>query len=173
MKKCLFLTGILLTLLTVNSFAQWPGYFYGFQLLDENGKNIDSTNTGFKMKTVLCKECDGLILSIKECDDKLTWRFYAGGNKNLEKTNGLEIDKIADGEVSETMTIEFPASMTGGTNPYYANLYIGTLKFRKGKYSVKFPKTAEEWDSLKELKICQLSYMDVTFLDISEYQNEK
>jgi hypothetical protein len=170
MKLKIIVFALCLMIISLKGYSQWPGYFYGFELIDKSGKNIDSLNQNYMMKTIRCSECKEIILSIKICDDNKTWRFYGGGNHELETTNMLEINKLTEGKISESMTLVFPAPYTGGEHKYYANLYVGKIKFKKGTYKIGLPETSAEWDALKELKLCQLPYMDVTFLDIRDYQ---
>ena len=162
---CFFITAI-----SVKSFAQWPGYFYAFELKDSDGNIIDSNNTNYKMTTLPC--CTAIVMSINICEGNKTWHFYAGGNANLDKTNSLKIEKMENGIPVETMTIDFPATLSGGKEKFYRDLYAGEIKFKKGKRKIKLPKTDDEWDSLKELKekICRLSYAVSLYYDISEFQ---
>ena len=79
--------------------------------------------------------------------------------------NKLEITRT--GDVKEKMIIAFLPSSHGDRN--YEHLYIGTIPFRDGTFTVKLP-PSEDWSALKKIKLCPLSYMDYYFLDISEYQ---
>lgn len=159
---------IIILLFAVSSvFAQWPGYFYTFELKDGSGKSVDSNSSGFKMETIKANISSDIMLSIKMCDDNKTWRFYEGGFHDLDKTHKL---KVTDLNSDDEMIIEFPSSFSGGDESYYRNLYAGEIKFKKGTYKIKLPATDGEWNALKEKKVCPLSYMDVTYYDISSFQ---
>jgi hypothetical protein len=170
MKNKMVLTGLLLITLTSAAFAQWPGYFYAFELKDPDGNIIDSNNTNYKMTALPC--CNEIVTGISICEGNKTWHFYAGGNANLDKTNSLKIERMENGSPVETMIIDFPATLSGGKEKYYRDLYAGEIKFKKGKRKVKLPKTDDDWDNLKELreKICRLSYAISVYYDISEFQ---
>jgi hypothetical protein len=161
---------LLLTLLSVKSFCQWPGYFYAFELKDSKGNIIDTNNTEYKMTSVSC--CEGIITGIKMCEGNKTWHFYAGGNVNLDKTNTLKIERMENGTAAETMTIEFPSTLSGGKEKFYRDLYVGGISFKKGTFKVRLPKTDDDWDNLPELreKICRLSYAVSVYYDISTFQ---
>lgn len=154
------------------SFSQWPGYFYAFGLKDSVGNIIDSTNKSCTMKTIPCGNCNGLVLGIKICEGNTIWHYFAGGNTNLDKTNFLQIIKKDNNSASDTMTIEFPPTLSGGKEKFYRDLYIGDVIFRKGTYKVILPKSDDEWDNLPELKekICRLSYAVSLYYDISKFQ---
>jgi len=153
-------------------FAQWPGYFYAFELKDSEGNAIDSISNDYRMKTIVCSECkDEIVMGIRICEDNKTWRYYAGGNyKYLGRTNMLKIEKVMNGNVVETMTIEFPAPLSGVEENYYRNLYAGELKFKKGTHKIKLPETDDEWNNLKEMKLCPDNINDYSFHDISKFQ---
>ncbi len=163
---------ILLILSAFNIKAQWPGYFYAFELKDSDGNLIDSNSTNYKMLAIPCTECSGLLVTIKICEGNKTWHFYAGGNTDLYKTNTLQIIKIENGIPSDTMTIEFPPSLSGGKEKFYRDLYAGELKFKKGRVKIKLPKTDDNWDNLNEIKekICRLYYAASLYYDISGFQ---
>jgi hypothetical protein len=163
-------TLLILLFVTATSFSQWPGYFYTFILKDSDGKVIDSSNKNYQMETIKGVESDDLLLSIKMCDDNSAWRFYEGGYHGLDKTHMLKITNSGTGEV---MTIKFPPSMSGGKEKYYRDLYAGKIKFKKGTYKIKLPESDDEWDDLKEIKICPLSYMTNHYYDISGFQNQR
>lgn len=158
--------------ITSRIYSQWPGYFYAFELKDSKENIIDSNNTNYKMTTVPCSECTGLVLGINMCEGNQIWHYYAGGNRDLDKTNSLKIEKFENGIVTETMTIVFPPTLSGGKEKSYRDLYIGALVFKNGKYKVKLPKTDDEWDNLPEMKekICKLSYAVSLYYDISAFQ---
>lgn len=149
--------------------AQWPGYFYAFVLTDSEGNAIDSSNKEYKMTPVKSSETSGVLLSVKICDDNRTRRYYEGA-VDLDKTNKLKIEKMKDGLAVETMVIEFPSSLSGGKDKFYRDLFAGELKFQEGTYTVKLPETDKQWDALKEIKLCPLSYMDFSLYDISKFQ---
>lgn len=150
-------------------FSQWPGYFYAFELKDKEGNIIDTNSTDFKMTPISATE--NLITGISICEGNKMWHFYAGGNLDLDKTNTLKIEKIKNAETTETMIIEFPASLSGGKEKFYRDLYIGTITFKKGTYKVKLPETGNQWDNLKEKKgVCPLDYAISTYYDISNFQ---
>ena len=154
-------------------FAQWPGYFYAFELKDSGGNKIDSASANYKMTTVPCNDCgDNIVMGISICGDNKTWRYYAGGYyQYLDNTNMLKIEKIVNGTAAETMIIEFPATLSGGKDKYYRNLYIGELKFKKGTYKIKLPETNNAWDGLKEIKLCPDGVNEnYSFFDISKFQ---
>ena len=69
------------------------------------------------------------------------------------------------------MTIIFPPTSHGG-NRTYENLYLGKLVFSPGSYIVKLPQSDEEWKSMEEIKVCLLSHMDYSYLDISKLQKQ-
>src|SRR4030095_6764763 len=98
-----------------------------------------------------------------------TWKLYEGGfaYKGLDKINSLIITK--KGDTKETMIILFPPS-SQGEDRQLKNLYVGTLQFKDGTYFVKLPQNTDEWSSSKEIKLCPLSYMDYSFIDISGFQ---
>ncbi|MCI0448777.1 MAG: hypothetical protein L0Y79_03195 [Chlorobi bacterium] len=152
-------------------FAQWPGYFYTFELKDSLGNIIDSTSKNYIMKTVPADDKD-VILGIRICDDNKTWRFYEGGYGDLNKIQKLRIVKTVD-EYDEIMIIEFPGTLSGGEQKHYMNLFAGTLIFKRGAYTVKLPEKDAEWDNLKEIKICPDGVNDYSFFDISRFQNSK
>ena len=170
MKNKIVLAALLIITFTSGVFAQWPGYFYAFELKDPDGNNIDSNNTNYKMTTVSC--CTTIVTGIKICEGNKTWHFYAGGNSNLDKTNSLKIEKMENGSPVETMIIDFPPTLSGGKEKFYRDLYVGEIKFKSGKRKIDLPKTGDEWDNLKELKekICRLSYAISLYYDISELQ---
>lgn len=158
-------------LLTLNCFSQWPGYFYSFELKDSDGNAINSKNENYVMTPIPFDKSSDIMLSIKICEDNKTWRWYEGGYHDLDKTHRLKIEKYND-EFSEIMYIEFPSSLSGGKEKYYRNLYVGSLTFKKGTYTIKLPKTDDEWDALKEIQKCPLSYMNYSYHDISKFQKQ-
>ncbi len=168
-KRILPIALVLLTFASA-SYSQWPGYFYAFELKDSDGKTIDSNNTIYKMTAVPC--CTTIVTGITICNGNMTWHFYAGGNKDLDKTNSLKIEKKDNGTAVETMVIEFPPTLSGGNEKFYRDLYLGTLNFKDGTYVVQLPKTDDEWDALPEMKekICRLSYAVSLYYDISKFQ---
>lgn len=146
--------------------AQWPGYFYTFVLKDNSGNIIDSSNKNYEMTTIKATDSSDIMLSIKTCDNYI-WRFYEGGYHDLDKTHMLKIKNIITGK---EMIIQFPSSLSGGKEKYYRDLYAGEIKFVKGTYKIKLPETDNQWDGLKTITICQLSYMNLVFYDISGFQ---
>ena len=173
MKNKIILTVLLGILFVPELFSQWPGYFYAFELKDADGKTIDTTTKNYTGETIVCDGCgENIVLGIRICEDNKTWRFYAGGNyTHLDRSNFLRIDKMVNGEVSETMTIEFPATLSGGKEKYYRNLYAGVITFKKGKHKIKLPKTDNGWDNLKKIKLCPDSInSNYSFYDISNFQ---
>ena len=163
-------TIIIFLIVTGTALAQWPGYFYTFVLKDNNGNVIDSSNRNYEMTTVKAEGSSDIMLSIKMCDDNSAWRFYEGGYHGLDQTHMLKITNSSTGEV---MTIKFPSSMSGGKEKYYRDLYAGAIKFKKGTYKIKLPESDDEWDDLKLIYICPLSYMTNRYYDISSFQNQK
>lgn len=163
-------TVIFIIVLVSGSYAQWPGYFYAFELKDAEGNTIDTNNTNYKMTPVSATE--NLVTGIEICDGNKIWHFYAGGNKDLDKTNSLRIEKMNNGSVIETMTVYFPATLSGGKEKFYRDLFVGELKFKKGKLTVRLPETDNQWDNLPKLeeKICRLSYAKSVYYDISGFQ---
>ena len=160
---------IVIVLVSLKAEAQWPGYFYAFELKDADGNFIDSTSSNYKMKTIKFNDSSKVILDIEICNNNKTWRYYEG-YKDFNKVNKLEIKKIVEGNVSETMIIEFPSSLTGGKEKHYANLYAGIIKFKNGNYKIKLPNTPEEWDALKEIELCPDPNNYNVYCDISKYQ---
>jgi hypothetical protein len=80
---------------------------------------------------------------------------------------------MADGIVSETMTIEFPATLSGGKDKHYLNLYAGTIVFKAGNYKIKLPEADGDWDKLKEMKLCPDEInSNYKFYDISGFQTQ-
>jgi len=168
-------TLIILILFSASVHSQYPGYFYAFELKDADGKSIDTTTKEYTGKTIVCSGCEeNIVLGIRICEDNKTWRFYAGGNyTHLDRSNLLRIDKLVNGEVSETMTIEFPATLSGGKDKYYRNLYAGVITFKNGNYKVMLPKTDEEWNNLDEIKLCPDKVnSNYSFYDISRLQKQ-
>ncbi len=173
MKTLLILILFSAALYSPDLFSQWPGYFYAFEMKDSDGNKLDSSTSNYKMTTVPCSDCgDNIVMGIRICGDNKTWRYYAGGYyQYLVKTNMLKIEKVSGGKVTETMTIEFPATLSGGKEKFYRNLYIGELKFKKGTHKVKLPETDNQWDNLKEIKLCPEGVNeDYSFYDISKFQ---
>ena len=85
-------------------------------------------------------------------------------------TQKLKIEKKIKGKSIEEMIIEFPPSISGGKEKYYRDLYAGTLKFKNGIYEIKLPATDDQWDKLKEIKVCPDTYNRNGYFDVSEYQ---
>jgi hypothetical protein len=170
MKNKIIIAVLLGILVLPELFSQWPGYFYAFELKDADGNIIDTNNTNYKMTTVRATE--NLITSVSICEGNKIWHFYAGGNRDLDKTNSLKIEKLKNGEVVETMTIEFPSSLSGGKEKFYRDLYVGTINFKKGKHKIKVPETDNQWDNLNKMeeKICRLDYAVSVYYDISKFQ---
>jgi len=164
---------IIVILFSASVYSQWPGYFYTFELKDAEGKSIDTTTREYTGEAVICSGCkENIVVGIRICTDNKTWRFYAGGNfTHLDRANFLRIDKTVNGEVSETMTIEFPATLSGGEKKFYRNLYAGILTFKNGNYKIMLPKTDEEWNNLSEVKLCPDKINEnYSFYDISSFQ---
>jgi hypothetical protein len=147
--------------------AQWPGAFYTFELKDSDGKIIDSLRTDYKFSIDEASSTGPAGIEI--CENNKLWRFYKG-DKNLYVANFLIIEKISAGNVKEKMMIKFPPPITGGDHKYYANLYIGPIKFIPGTYKVRLPKTPGDWDALKEIELCSQMNSYNIYLDISKYQ---
>jgi len=148
--------------------AQWPGNFYTFYLEDSSGHVIDAGDNAYKLSTI---QVDSFtVLGIEPCKDKKLWRFYEGGNHYMGSTQKLKIEKTTKGKSTAVMIIEFPPSISGGKEHYYRNLYAGTLKFRNGIYKIKLPATDDQWDKLKEIKLCPSDYDFNPYFDVSEYQ---
>jgi len=110
--------------------------------------------------------------SIDLCEDNTMWRLYKG-DVNLYVPSFLTIEKLSEGTASEKMYIEFPPPLTGGKDKYYAHLYAGVIKFIPGKFKIRFPKTPEDWDALKEREFCPDQYNYNMYLDVSKYQKIK
>jgi hypothetical protein len=161
--NALFLLGFIF-----NAVAQWPGNFYTFFLEDSSGYAIDTGNNAYKMSTI---QMDSFtVLGIDLCKDNKLWRFYEGGNHYMGSIQKLKIEKTVKGKSPEVMIIVFPPSISGGKDQYYRNLYVGTLKFRNGIYKIKLPGTDDQWDKLKEVKLCPNEYDHNGYFDVSEYQ---
>src|SRR5438132_469049 len=109
MKTKIISVALLIIILSLKAYGQWPGYFYAFELKDAKGNVIDSSNTDYKMTTMPC--CTTIVTGIKICEGNKTWHFYAGGNSNLDKSNSLKIERMENGSTAETMIIEFPATL--------------------------------------------------------------
>ncbi len=171
MKNKIFLLSLLFIIATtLNAVAQWPGNFYAFILKDAEGNIIDSASNNYKMIAI---SNNGVEINIKSCADKITWRFYEGGNHYMGSTQKLIIEKLLNGKTSEVMTIVFPPSISGGKEKYYRNLFVGNLKFKSGTYKIRLPATDKQWDEIKEIKVCEDGHdYDSNFFDISEYQNK-
>ncbi len=163
MKNILKIAIIFLALTTLKVYSQWPGSFYSFELKDIDGKNIDSLNTDFSFTYDMSNP---YLLGIKMCDDGKTWRFYKG-DKNLYISNTLTVTKKSTGE---SMVFDFPPPMSGGKEKYYRNFYTGVFTFKSGSYKILLPESDSDWDNLKEIKICPLSYMNAVYYDISKFQ---
>jgi len=148
--------------------AQWPGHYYAFILKDQNGNLVDSSDHKYSMKTESYHDSSEVMLSIDMCENNKTWKFYIG-YKDLDLPHKLRIEKTIDG-VQEVMSIEFPSTLSGGKEKYYRNLYAGKIKFQKGLFRIRLPETDDEWDELKELKLCPDQYNNYTFYDISKFQ---
>jgi len=148
--------------------AQWPGHYYGFILKDAEGMIIDSSNHNYSMKTESYDDSSEVMLNIDMCDDNKTWKFYIG-YKDLDLPHKLRIEKTVNG-IREVMIIEFPPTLSGGTEKFYRNLYAGKIKFRKGQFRIRLPETDDEWDRLKGSKLCSDQYNNNTFYDIREFQ---
>ncbi|MGH2575543.1 MAG: hypothetical protein ACRDFC_07580, partial [Ignavibacteria bacterium] len=133
---------LILFFLSDSAFAQWPGFFYTFELKDNNGKFIDTSNENYRITTVMPDTSEDVILGIRICEDNKTWRFYVGGYyKDLGKTRKLKIEKLNDPGEVDIMIIEFPSTLSGGKEKYYRNLYAGEIKYIKGTYRIKLPKS--------------------------------
>ena len=168
MKIKIIVTLIFLSFSLYKLHAQTPGFFYAFELQDEMGYTIDSSIKNWEMIPVKNDSVDEMMLHIEICEDSKTWKFYEGGfgYKGMDKMNKLEI--IRTGNLTQKMTIEFPPTSHGEARNY-ENLYLGIIEFKEGTYTVKLP-PLDEWKNLKQIKLCPLSYMDYSFLDISGYQ---
>ena len=159
----LFLLGFIF-----NAVAQWPGNFYTFFLQDSSGHEIDAGNNAYKLSAIRVDSFT--MVEIKPCKDNKLWRFYEGGNHYMGTTQKLKIEKAGRGKSTEVMIIEFPPSISGGKEQYYRDLYAGTLKFRNGTYRINLPETDDQWDKLKEIKVCPDTYNRNGYFDVSEYQ---
>jgi hypothetical protein len=173
MKKGIFLlTSILLSIsFSFHAFAQWPGNFYAFILKDASGNIITPGNKDYKMIAIDDTAMD-VVVGIKICKDDTVWRFYEGGNHYMGSTQKLKIVKDVNGKNPEDMIIEFPPSFSKGKEQYYRNLYAGELKFKKSTLVIKLPQTDEQWDNLKELKLCEDGINFTSYYDVSSYQNK-
>jgi len=150
--------------------AQYPGYFYTFKLTDAKGKIITLNVKDYEMKTVRPAN-SRVLLQIDMCrDDPAILHFYEG-YKDFDTIQQLQITKL-NSKPKEMMVIEFPPTLSIGQEPFYHNLYVGDLIFRKGVYKVKLPSTAKEWDGLSIKHLCP-DYGGVdTFYDVSSLQDE-
>jgi len=148
--------------------AQWPGYFYGFTFTDAAGKLITKDNKDYAFKIIRPEKGD-IMLDILMCDDSTTIRFYAGGNNGLYDSHKLEVTHVPD---KTKMTIEFPPSISGGSDKYFRNLFLGNLNFKKGNYQIKLPATDAAWDSLKEKHFCPDYGGNDSYWDISALQHQ-
>ena len=150
--------------------GQYPGYFYTFKLTDTNGKIITLKDNDYKMVAV--KPVNSrVLLQIDTCrDDPAILHFYEG-YKDLDTIQQLQVTKM-NSHPKEMMIIEFPPALSTGKEPFYHNLYVGSLIFRKGIYRVKLPSTGKEWDELSIKHLCP-DYGGVdTFYDVSSLQDE-
>jgi hypothetical protein len=146
--------------------AQWPGYFYAFTVTDDAGKVITKNDKPYRLIPVKPAAGD-IMLDVLTCDDSTTTRFYVGGYHGLSDTHWLEIIRAS---TKEKMTIEFPSALSGGTDKYYRNLFVGKLIFRPGSYRVKLPASDSAWDNLHEIHFCP-DYGGVdSYWDVSELQ---
>jgi len=164
---------IIVILFSASAYSQWPGYFYTFELKDAEGKSIDTTRREYTGEAIICSGCEeNIVVGIRICADNRTWRFYAGGNySHLKNSNFLRIDRMVDGKVNETMTIEFPATLSGGQNKFYRNLYAGIITFKEGNHKINLPETDNDWDNLKEINLCPDKINNnYSFFDISIFQ---
>ena len=153
-------------LISVYARAQWPGYYYAFVLEDTNGNIIDSSDHSYLMEPKAGSDSFKVLLNIEMCEDIKTWKYYEG-YKDFDKVNYLKINKAGD---TEAMIIEFPPSLSAGKDRYYRNLFLGIIKFKRGVYKVRLPQTDDEWDSLKQIKLCSDPYNENRFFDISDFQ---
>ena len=168
-RKILFLTSIFIASFLFHSYAQWPGNFYAFVLKDAKGSIITPASAEYEMIVIPDSSTD-VVLDIKICKDDSTWRFSEGGNHYMGSTQKLKIVRTINGETPENMIIEFPPSISKGKEQYYRNLYAGDLKFKNATIKIKLPKTGVQWDSLKEMKLCEDGINFTSFYDVSSYQ---
>ena len=167
MKNKILLVLILFSV-PIPAFAQWPGYFHTFLLEDPSGKPITASNSDYRITPIHLKGSN-MLLSVKVCPDGKTWRYYAGGDyKEFGKLQRIKIERTSS--KAETMVIEFPPPLSKGSHPAYTNLFLGTLKFSMGKYRVKVPDSASQWDGLKEIKLCPDNINNYSFSDVSGFQ---
>ena len=153
-------------LIPMSACAQWPGYFYAFTLTDDAGKLITKNDKQYQIRPVKPASSD-IMLDVLMCDDSTTTRFYVGGYHGLSDTHGLEIIRLS---TKAKMTIEFPSALSGGTDKYYRDLFVGKLTFRPGSYRVRLPASDSAWDNLHEIHFCpDYGGMD-SYWDISELQ---
>lgn len=148
--------------------AQWPGYFYSFTLTDASGKLITTSNKDYTFKAIKPAKGD-IMLDVLMCSDSVTIRFYVGGNHGLYDAHSLEITNVPG---KTKMTIEFPPSISGGTEKYFRNLFTGNLNFKKGDYQIKLPASDSAWDNLKEKHFCPDYGGDDSYWDISALQHQ-
>ncbi len=99
---------IFIILISVDSSAQYPGAFYGFELKDADGKRVDSLSKDYKMTL----DTAAGPKSIDLCEDNKTWRLYKG-DVNLYVPSILTIEKLLEGKTSEKMHLKFPPPLTG------------------------------------------------------------
>lgn len=160
---------ILILLFTaISVHAQWPGAYFTFQLKDKDGF-ITADNDNYKI--FLDKSTVVGPSSISMCKDKKMWRFYKG-DKDLYQSNVIKIVKMND---SDTMSVEIPSSKAKVKDgEYYANFYIGNLKFKKGLFVMSLPKTDSEWEEVtnKEIEMCTETYGYNKYFDISKFQKK-
>ena len=156
---------LLCLLIPMSACAQWPGYFYAFTLTDRAGELITKNDKQYQIKPV--KPAREVMLDVLMCNDSTTTRFYVGGYHGLSDTHLLEIIRVS---TKEKMKIEFPSALSGGTDKYYRNLFVGKLTFRAGSCQVKLPASDSAWDNLDEIHFCP-DYGGVdSYWDISELQ---
>jgi hypothetical protein len=161
---------LMIVFIPISVMAQYPGYFYTFKLTDTNGKTINLKDNDYKMMPVR-RANSRVLLQIDMCrDDPAILHFYEG-YKDFDTIQQLQITKL-NSKPKEIMIIEFPPTLSIGQEPFYHNLYVGNLIFRKGIYKVKLPSTAKEWDGLLIKHLCP-DYGGVdTFYDVSILQDE-
>ncbi|MEO8665413.1 MAG: hypothetical protein ABI462_07940 [Ignavibacteria bacterium] len=157
---------IFIILISIDSKAQYPGAYYGFELYGADGMRVDSLSREYKL--YIDSAGEGPV-SIGICEDNKLWRLYKG-DKNLYVASDMVVERSLNGGKVEKMRLKFPSPLTGGKEKYYANLYIGVIEFAPGTYKIRFPKTSSEWDALKEKVYCPDDYSLNKYFDISGYQ---
>ncbi len=86
MKQLIF---IFIILISIDSGAQWPGAYYGFELKGADGNRVDSLSKDYKLSL----DTAAGPKSINLCVDNKSMRLYKG-DKNLYVPSFLTIEKL-------------------------------------------------------------------------------